>query len=176
MTPPNLERYINGDLNQLSKLNEATAKSKIDKVSLIIKETYCRCPDYNKMIPVLLAEGIEALEEKCKMVPGVPLKPMLALPTKGVHEIFERLEGHDFTCEWKYDGERAQIHIDGTGKVHIYSRNSENNTSKYPDIISRMGSVKKPEVKSCILDCEAGILFKLIQAAKNETQEFCPLF
>lgn len=101
MTPPNLERYINEDLNQLSKLNEATAKSKIDKVSLIIKETYCRCPDYNKMIPVLLAEGIEALEEKCKMVPGVPLKPMLALPTKGVHEIFERFEGHDFTCEWK---------------------------------------------------------------------------
>lgn len=157
MTPPNLKSYENEDLNQLNKLNEANAKSKIDKVSLIIKETYCRCPDYNKIIPVLIGEGVDALEEKCKMVPGVPLKPMLALPTKGVHEIFERFEGHDFTCEWKYDGERAQIHIDDTGKVYVYSRNSENNTSKYPDIISRIDAVKKPEIKSCILDCEAGM-------------------
>lgn len=160
MTPPNLKSYGNDDINQLSKLNEATAKSKIDKISLIIKETYCRCPDYNKIIPVLLTEGVNALEEKCKIVPGIPLKPMLALPTKGVHEIFERFEGHDFTCEWKYDGERAQIHIDDVGKVYIYSRNSENNTSKYPDIISRIDAVKRPEVKSCILDCEAGITLK----------------
>lgn len=156
MTPPNLKSYGKDDLNQLSKLNEASAKNKIDKVSFIIKETYCRCPDYNKIIPVLLEEGIDALDEKCKMVPGIPLKPMLALPTKGVSEIFERFEGQDFTCEWKYDGERAQIHIDDAGKVYIYSRNSENNTSKYPDIITRIGSVKTSEVKSCILDCEAG--------------------
>lgn len=39
--------------------------------------------------------------------------------------------------------------------VHIYSRNQENNTSKYPDIISRLDMCKGDNVKSCILDCEA---------------------
>lgn len=39
--------------------------------------------------------------------------------------------------------------------ISIYSRNQENNTTKYPDIISRIESVRRDTVKSCILDCEA---------------------
>ena len=39
--------------------------------------------------------------------------------------------------------------------MHIYSRNSEDNTSKYPDIIRRMPKVLGDGIKSCVVDSEA---------------------
>ncbi|XP_055617242.1 DNA ligase 1 [Toxorhynchites rutilus septentrionalis] len=155
MTPPNSKDQKEPILNALNKCSETSAKAKVDEIALILKTVYCQCPNYNQIIPVLLEHGIDHLLDKCPMVPGTPLKPMLAHPTKGVHEVLERFGGIDFTCEWKYDGERAQIHIADDGSINIYSRNQENNTSKYPDIIARLDRTRLESVRSAILDCEA---------------------
>lgn len=155
LTPPIENKEEPYNLNALSGRSDATIKQKGDETALIIKTVYCHCPDYNQIVAVLLEDGIDSLKEKCQMKPGIPLKPMLAHPTKGIHEVLERFDAIEFTSEWKYDGERAQIHLNEKGVISIYSRNQENNTSKYPDIISRISATKKDTVTSFILDCEA---------------------
>ncbi|XP_063798736.1 DNA ligase 1 isoform X2 [Pseudophryne corroboree] len=154
LTPPDQD-FPPAVLDGSKGMSADAKKAWIEENALILKQTFCELPNYDAIIPVVLKHGIQDLPQHCKLTPGVPLKPMLAHPTKGVGEVLKRFEEAAFTCEYKYDGERAQIHILENGEVHVYSRNQENNTSKYPDIITRIPQVKKDTVKSCILDSEA---------------------
>jgi DNA ligase-1 len=129
-------------------------KKELDNAVGLVKNAYCELPNYDTLISALLKYGVEQLPVHCSLTAGIPLKPMLAHPTKGIQDVLHRLDQVDFTCEWKYDGERAQIHILSNGNVQIYSRNQENNTSKYPDIIKLVPMVLNEGVESCVIDSE----------------------
>jgi DNA ligase 1 len=79
---------------------------------------------------------------------------MLAKPTKEVKEVLTRLSGLAFTMEYKYDGERAQVHLLPDGSVKIFSRNSEDNSEKYPDLNDVVKRARNPDLVSCVLDAE----------------------
>ncbi|KAL8961762.1 MAG: hypothetical protein Q9193_001733 [Seirophora villosa] len=137
----------------------------------ILKTVYSELPSYEVIVPAMLEHGIFHLRENCKLQPGVPLKPMLAKPTKSITEVLDRFEGKNFTCEYKYDGERAQIHYVAEdspqqysstlttaknikGLSAIFSRNSEDLSKKYPDILAKLDTWINKETKSFVLDCE----------------------
>jgi len=96
----------------------------------------------------------------CCITPGIPLKPQLARPTNGINVIFQRFENVPFTCEYKYDGFRGQIHHyicnkNGYSKTEIFSRNLENMTESYPDVVKFVDEkIKSDKIESFILDCE----------------------
>jgi len=96
----------------------------------------------------------ETLHEVCHISLGIPVKPMLAKPSKGIPEVVQRLSGKRFTAEYKYDGERAQIHIVDRNNIKVYSRNSENMTEKYPDVIQVVKDALTDDCQSGIVDSE----------------------
>ena len=102
------------------------------------------------------AELIDLCHIRC----GIPVSPQLARPTTGIKVIFERFADTPFTCEYKYDGFRGQIHYNKK-KTQIFSRNLEDMTETYPDIVEFINNFikesaekKNKQLNSFILDCE----------------------
>ncbi|XVE79821.1 hypothetical protein DITRI_Ditri14bG0087200 [Diplodiscus trichospermus] len=154
------EQTLLAALGQAAVYNEQHSKppsnvqSPLEEAAKIVKQVFSILPVYDKIVPALLTGGVWDLPKTCSFTPGVPVGPMLAKPTKGVAEIIDKFQDIDFVCEYKYDGERAQIHYMEEGSVEIYSRNAERNTGKFPDVVAAISRIKKPSVKSFVLDCE----------------------
>jgi DNA ligase-1 len=90
---------------------------------------------------------LETLDQYCSVQVGVPLRVMLGKAATSVAEVLPEdvdaaSSGSELglRVEWKYDGERAQIHRTAAGVVSIFSRNNENNTSKYPELVRLFGA------------------------------------
>jgi DNA ligase-1 len=127
-------RGCGGTGKVLSPSGWEALEGRLNESSEALKAVFSELPSYDAIVPHLLREGIAGAARSCHLTPGIPVTPMLAKPTKGVAEILDRLEGKPFTCEFKYDGERAQVHVLPGGKVRIFSRNSEETTSRFPDL------------------------------------------
>ncbi|GFH17934.1 DNA ligase, partial [Haematococcus lacustris] len=95
---------------------------RLERSAQAVKAAYSECPSYDEVVPALLSYGPWELSQHCHFKPSVPVKPMLAKPTTGVGEVLEKFKDQEFTCEYKYDGERAQVHImEGGAKIMIFS-------------------------------------------------------
>ncbi|XP_020973413.1 DNA ligase 1 isoform X4 [Arachis ipaensis] len=132
----------------------AGIKSPLEEAVKIVKQVYSVLPVYDEIVSALLTHGVWKLPSICNFTPGIPVGPMLSKPTKGISDILNSLQDVEFTCEYKYDGERAQVHYMENGSVEIYSRNAERNTGKFPDVVAAISRLKKSTVSSFVLDCE----------------------
>ncbi|KAH9004003.1 hypothetical protein EDB86DRAFT_2886169 [Lactarius hatsudake] len=129
--------------------------SRLEEGASTVKSVYSELPNYDVVVPALLNAGVGRLRDECKLTPGVPLKPMLAKPTKAIGEVLDRFEDKRFTCEYKYDGERAQVHKLADGTVGVFSRNSEDMSKKYPDLVEQLPHCIKENTETFVLDAEA---------------------
>ena len=106
----------------------------LKKYGKIFKKLYNRYPILDKLIVEMINNSFEGALKNCDLAIGVPVIPMLAKPAKSIAEISKRLGDGPITGEYKYDGERAQIHKHPNGKISIYSRSAEDSTAKFADI------------------------------------------
>ncbi|MEM2009839.1 MAG: ATP-dependent DNA ligase [Thermosphaera sp.] len=110
----------------------------------LIERAYNLRADLGEVAKILATSGVEAIKNITPSV-GVPIRPMLAERLSDPKEILEKV-GNEAFVEYKYDGERAQIHKDGN-KVIIYSRRLENITFQYPDVVEMvLNNVKAEKV------------------------------
>jgi DNA ligase-1 len=106
----------------------------LEAAANMIRKVYSEVPSFDALLDAALKVPLIHLNTKCQFQPGIPVEPMLAKPTKSIQEVLKRLDGQEFTCEYKYDGERAQIHKTPDGTLKVFSRNLLETSVKYPEV------------------------------------------
>ncbi|TGO50686.1 hypothetical protein BCON_0178g00120 [Botryotinia convoluta] len=140
---------------ELAKLKKEGLTEVWSKGEEIVKACFAKRPNYNDLVPVLLEIGVcEELLIRCGLALHIPLRPMLGSITRDLAEMLTKLQGRDFSCEYKYDGQRAQVHCDENGKVSIFSRHLELMTDKYPDLVALIPKIRGEGVNSFIMEGE----------------------
>ena len=154
-------------------------KAQLDAASTAAIAAFHVCPNLDLLIEAMHAGPMHTLEERCRLTPGVPIKPMLAKISQGIADAITQLKGAPFVAEYKYDGVRAQIHLSAseftstaidpgdphqsntaiipessTGRVMVFSRNCENKTMSFPDVAQQVIDAAEGGAQSCILDAE----------------------
>ena len=128
----------------------------------IVERAYNFRADLGEIAGLLAENGLDAVRN-IKPEVAVPIKPMLAERHNDPNEMLKKVGGIAFV-EYKYDGERAQIHKKGD-KIWIYSRRLENITHQYPDVV---------EYASQYINAEEAIVEGEIVAIDPDTSEMRP--
>jgi len=149
-----------GDATIMDALAIAYGGSKNERQ--IIERAYNLRADLGEIAEQLVSGGIEHLKNITPKF-GIPIRPMLAERHRDPKEMLEKVGGRAFV-EYKYDGERAQIHY-SKKQIMIFSRRLENITHQYPDVVEAIGN--------CI-DAEEAIVEGEIVPFDPETGEMRP--
>ncbi|MBI3103679.1 ATP-dependent DNA ligase [Candidatus Daviesbacteria bacterium] len=115
-----------------------------------LEGAYNRTSDLGLIGETLWGGGVKAVE-KLDVSVGRPIRSQLAERLPDPKTILEKFGGKAHV-QFKMDGFRVQIHKDGD-KVRLFSRNLEETTLMFPDIIK--GVLSQLKAKSAILDSEA---------------------
>ena len=100
-----------------------------------LEHAYNVSSDLGKVAETIASKGLQGIKE-FEIVLFNPIRPMLADRVKSEEESIEKM-GVEFAAEYKLDGERVQLHIEGE-KVVLFSRSLENISEYYPDIIEKI--------------------------------------
>ncbi|KAK0624921.1 hypothetical protein B0T17DRAFT_590688 [Bombardia bombarda] len=168
LSRPTGAEFPTRDPQELAKLKKEELAEVWARGEEIVKACFARHPDYNDLIPVLLEIGIsDELLVRCGLTLHIPLRPMLGSITRDLSEMLTKLQGRDFACEYKYDGQRAQIHCDAKGTVSIFSRHLELMTDKYPDLVALVPKIRGEGVESFIMEGEVVAVDRATGELKN---------
>jgi DNA ligase-1 len=152
--PPG-SQYRTRDRSELASFSKETLAEVFSRAEETVKACFARHPNYNDLVPCLLEVGVsDELLLRCGLKLHIPLRPMLGSITRDLGEMLTKLQERDFSCEYKYDGQRAQVHCDCNGKVSIFSRHLELMTDKYPDLVALVPQIRGEGVESFIMEGE----------------------
>lgn len=155
LSRPTGANFATKSREELAKLKKEELAEMYSRAEEIVKACFARRPNYSDLVPILLKIGVcDELLIRCGLTLHVPLRPMLGSITRDLAEMLAKLDGREFACEFKYDGQRAQIHCDEKGKVTIFSRHLEVMTDKYPDLVALMPKARGEGVNSFIMEGE----------------------
>jgi DNA ligase-1 len=115
-----------------------------------LEEAYNKTSDLGFVAETFWSKGIKAIDE-VKLMVGKPVRPALAERLPNADEVVKRM-GDKFAIEPKFDGFRCQVHLE-KGQVRIFSRNLEDFTSSFPDLVK--GIEEEVKAQSLIMEGEA---------------------
>jgi DNA ligase-1 len=115
----------------------------------LVERAYSISSDLGRVAKTVAEKGLGGIK-KFQVLVGEPIRPMLAERLSSPEEILEKLGGRCI-AEYKYDGERIQIHKKGD-EIVLFSRRLENISSQYPDAIGLIQ--KHAKAKNAILEAE----------------------
>ena len=139
-----------GDATILEALSKAATGDREFKPRL--EEAYNICSDLGLVGETMMRDGKKGIEE-FKVTLFNPIRPALAERLPTAEEILEKMHGR-CAVESKYDGLRAQVHVDRKSKrVEIFSRRLERLTEMFPEITA--AALKEVNADKAILEGEA---------------------
>ncbi|RLE46195.1 DNA ligase [Candidatus Woesearchaeota archaeon] len=114
-------------------------RKRFNEVVGVVQSAYDVVTDFAEVARIAKTKGIKGLRS-VQLSPGKPVKVMLYLKAKGIHDAFETV-GRPAACEYKYDGFRVLINKKGK-EIKLFTRRLEDVTKQFPDVVDVVKKIK----------------------------------